>query len=202
MSIIFEGMDAVMQIIAAVTGGIIAGAVGWFVQYRMEKVRLDRVRNLFTVVVTDDLKNSINLYDLLIEDWRKSKTVWFRTINEFSDSRDIYYRNKDWITLISDQELRRKILQYYRRSGNHLTQLQNAQQRVYDIQRNYRELVRGNHLDRAMAEDEAEREAVKMMANEAKELADLLDSLLPSLVNQLIQFRADADSIQKELENL
>lgn len=62
----------------------------------------------------------------LAEDWENSKIVWFSTINEIDASRHTYNKNSDWIALIKDDDLRKKIAQYYRRSANHLLQLRNA----------------------------------------------------------------------------
>lgn len=188
-----------MEILATVIGGFLAAGTGWFVQSRIEKARMDRLKTLFIVVLKDDLSNSITLYDQLSDDWTKSQIVWFTTINEFSDSRDIYVRNKDWIALIADQNLRQKILLYYRRSANHLLQLQNAQQRKYDIQRHYNALVREFQLHQGVAEDDAKKEAKNSMANEAVEL-DSIERQLPTLIQQLGRFKIDAQSILDSLE--
>jgi hypothetical protein len=130
-----------MEILAAILGGFLAAGAGWFLQTRLENTRLNRLRTLLLVGMRDDLNNAIELFNRLSDDWDKSKVVWFTSINEFAESREVYVKNKDWIALLHNDDLRVKILRYYRRSANHILQLQNSQQRKYDIQRKYNEPV-------------------------------------------------------------
>jgi hypothetical protein len=126
-----------MDILSAIVGGFLAAGTGWFLQTRLEASRQKKIKELLLIGMSDDLRNSLELYVRLEEDWEKSRVIWFTTINELTESRHIYTNNKDWITLIKNEELRKNILKYYRKSANHLIQLQNTQQRKYDIQNRF-----------------------------------------------------------------
>ena len=116
-----------MEILAAILGGFLSSGGGdGYLQTRLENTRLKRTRTLLLVGMRDDLNNAIELFNRLSDDWDKSKTVWFTTINEFARSREVYVKNKDWIVLLHDDDLRVKILRYYSRSANHVLQLQNS----------------------------------------------------------------------------
>lgn len=191
-----------MEIIATVIGGFLAAGTGWFLQWRLEKSRLNRLKKLFLVGIKDDLNNSLELYNRLIEDWEKTQIIWFTTLNEFNESREVYVRNKDWITLLPDESTRKKILQYYRRSANHLVQLQNAQQRKYDITQKFNQLTAQLYATRKatvikvnLPLQDAKNEALLLMEDEATEMKNLGDKHLPELVHKLERFRTEAKDI-------
>lgn len=188
-----------MEILAAILGGFLAAGAGWFLQTRLENTRLKRLRTLLLVGMRDDLNNAIELFGRLSDDWDKSGIVWFTTINEFTESREVYVKNKDWITLLHSDDLRVKILRYYRRSANHILQLQNSQQRKYDIQRKYNELVLDlRRQDAVSSLEEISARAVKLLDAEGQELA-FLNEQLRKLIQQLDRFKVDAQEILKEI---
>jgi hypothetical protein len=139
------------------------------------------------------------LFNRLSDDWDKSKVVWFTTINEFAESREVYIKNKDWISLLHNDDLRVKILRYYRRSANHILQLQNSQQRKYDIQRKYNELVLDlRRQDPATPIEDISAMAIRLLDAEDHELG-FLNEQLPKLIQQLDRFKSDAQEILKEI---
>ena len=188
-----------MEILAAILAGFLAAGTGWFLQTRLENTRLKRLRTLLLVGMRDDLNNAIELLGRLSDDWDKSGVIWFTTINEFTESRAVYVNNKDWITLLHNDDLRIKILRYYRRSANHILQLQNSQQRKYDIQRKYHELVLDLRRQEPTAStEEISASAVKLLDTEDRELG-FINEQLPKLIQQLDRFKADAQEILKEI---
>jgi hypothetical protein len=160
------------------------------------KKRIARLRKLYTTGIVDDLTNSLSLYERLADDWRRSHTVWFTTLNELTDSRHTYTNNRDWIVLFDNEETRRRLAGYYRKSAGHLLQLQNAQSRVYAIQNSFNSLVQNLQLRRPeFTLDQARQAAVPLMPAESAELANLLDKTIPELVNGLEALRADAREV-------
>jgi len=189
-----------MEIIAAIIGGFLAAGTGWFLQVRLEASRLDRLKRLLFLGMTDDLRNSIELYDRIAEDWEKSKIIWFNLITELFESRHIYTNNKDWITLIEDENLRKEIFQYYRKSANHLLQLQNSQQRKYDIQNRFNMLVQDLRIrNPQLSLQDAQNNISTTMVAENNEL-NYLDQQIPDLVNGLGRYKANANSILDRLK--
>ena len=64
--------SAVDQIIAALVGGFLAAGTGWFLQNRLEASRLQRLKQLLIIGISDDMKSSAELYDRVIDEWEKS----------------------------------------------------------------------------------------------------------------------------------
>ena len=189
-----------MDILSAIIGGFLAAGTGWFLQTRLEAARLARTKQLFLLAITDDLTNSIELYDRIAEDWEKSRIIWFNLISEVSDSRHIFQNNKDWITLVTKEQLRKDILQYYRRSANHLLRLQNAQQRKYDIENRFDALVQDLRLQGpSLAPDAAEKTVAATMAKEFSELAGW-ETQISNLVNGITRYKSTAESILERLK--
>jgi hypothetical protein len=100
---------------------------------------------------------------------------------------------------LHNDDLRVKILRYYRRSANHILQLQNSQQRKYDIQRKYNELVLDlRRQDPTASIEDINGTAIRLLDAEDRELG-LLNEQLPKLIQQLDRFKADAQEILKEI---
>ena len=186
-------------IVSAIVGGFLAAGTGWLVQSRLEKSKISRLKNLLIVGITDDLTNSLELYDQISEGWERSRIVWFNLLSEIADSRHVYVNNRDSIVLLDDSELRTRILQYYRKSGNHLLSLQNAQQRTYDIQDKYNHAVESCQLqDRTLTLKQAKEIVVQTMSNEGSELTHWKEQL-PSLVAGIQRFKEEAHQIREDL---
>ena len=169
------------------------------VQSRLEKSRVSRLKKLLIVGITDDLTNSLELYDQIAEEWERSRIVWFNLLSEIVDSRHVYVNNRDSIVLLDDPKLRNRIFQYYRKSGNHLLSLQNAQQRTYDIQDRYNHAVQSHQLqDRTLTLEQAQQIVAQTMSNDGNELNHWKEQL-PSLVAGIQRFKDEAHQIREFL---
>ncbi len=158
-----------------------------------------RLEVLLVTGVKDDLVNSLDLYDRIAEDWEKGQIIWFNVINELEDSRQTYMNNRDSILLISDDRLRGDVIKYYRKSGMHLIQLRNTQQRKYDIQGRYdlaKQDLRLKNPD--LTDDDAHTIVVQAMGPEDKELTYIREQI-PTLVAGLERFKGDARSLLDRL---
>ena len=188
-----------MEIIATIIGGFLAAGTGWFVQSRIEKEKLRKHKALLITGITDDLNNSIDLYDKLSEEWERSRIVWFNILTELSESRHIYVNHRDSIIFIENVALRNRILQYYRKSGGHLLSLQNAQQRKYDIQNKCDLAIQNLRFQNpALEHDEAQKLVVDTMRSEDAELI-YWNEQLPVLVTGLQRYKSEAREILKDL---
>ncbi len=191
-----------MEILATILGGFLAACTGWFLQSRLEASRISHSRNLLIAGMTDDLSTSVELYDRVIEDWQKSHTVWFNLIDELFESRHVYTNNRDWLTLIPDNELRKTVYQYYRKSAQHLLQLRNAQQRKYDIDRIYKTQLQDFRIRNPGIDiEEAKRVVTDAMSAESNEL-DNLERGMPELVAGLNRHKNQANVILSKLPNI
>lgn len=180
------------EIIAAVVGGFLAAGTGWFLQSRLEASRQKRLAQLFVIGVRDDLKASVDLYDRLVDEWEKSQTVWFTTVNELRESRQTYQKNRDWLVLLKNESIRQRLFRYYHRSADHLAILENQQRRKYEIQAKLNELVRDIQLkDGSLSREAALKQAISVMHAEDQELVGL-NSLLPQNIQKLRDFKGEA----------
>jgi hypothetical protein len=185
----------VNELIAAVVGGFLAAGTGWFLQTRLEASRQRRLAQLFIIGVRDDLKSSVDLYDRLIDEWEKSQTVWFTTVNELRESRQTYQKNRDWLVLLKNETIRQKLFRYYHRSADHLTLVENQQRRKYQIQDKLNELIRDIQLrDSSLAREAAVAQAISVMHAEDQELVGI-NSSLPQNVRRLWDFKAEAKEL-------
>ena len=187
------------ELIAAVVGGFLAACTGWFLQYRLEASRQKRLAQLFIIGVRDDLKSSVDLYDRLMDEWEKSQTVWFTTVNELRESRQTYQKNRDWLVLLKNESIRQKLFRYYHRSADHLTLVENQQRRKYEIQAKLTELVRDLQLrDSTLARESAVTQGITLMHAEDQELVGINNSL-PQNVQKLRDFKSDAKELLTSL---
>ena len=183
------------EIIAAVIGGFLAAGAGWFLQWRLEASRLERLKHLLVIGITDDLKLSIDLYSRLIDEWDKSQTVWFTTLNELRGSRQTYLNNRDWLVLINDEPVRQKVLRYYHRSADHINLLENQQNRKYNIQAKLHEISRDILLRNSkLTLEKAQQQAIRAMHAEDQELVGL-NSLIPQNIQKVRDFKQEANEL-------
>lgn len=183
------------QIIAALVGGFLAAGTGWFLQNRLEASRLKRLKQLLIIGISDDLKSSTELYSRVIDEWEKSQIVWFTTLNELKESRQTYLKNRDWMVLIKDEELRQKLFKYYHRSADHINLLENQQRRKYDIQAKLNDVVRDLQLrNDVLAREQALEQAVHLMHAEDQELMGL-NTLIPQGIQRMRDCKGEAKEL-------
>lgn len=125
--------DQWVTILAAIVGGFLAGATGWFVSWRNDCRALKQKAGLFTRAIKDDLNKSKLLYKKIIEVLEKHNTVWLDTLGEIEASRDIYNKNKEWI-LVYSETLRNSISDYYYKSAIGIYYLRYLQNRKTEIE--------------------------------------------------------------------
>lgn len=187
------------EIIAAVVGGFLAAGTGWLLQNRQEASRIDRARKLMLIGLRDDLKSAVELYDRVLDEWEKSNIVWFTTLNELRESRQIYLKNRELLVLLDREDLRQKIFRYYHRSADHLNLLENQQHRKYDIQAKLNDVVRDLQLRNSeLPREQAFQQGIVLMHAEDQELAGI-NRLLPQNVQRVRDFKAEAKELLAEI---
>ena len=143
----------------------------------------------------------MTLYDKAIDEWDKTKTVWFSTLNEIRESRFAYQNNKDWIHVFEDSELRRRIFRYYLQSSERVTSLENQQRRKYEIEGRLNDVVRDiKQKDSSLSHENAVKVAVGYMQSESGEY-DNLQKFISESIGKLSEFKREAQEIAKILEN-
>lgn len=189
------------QIVAALIGGFLAAGTGWFLQWRLEASRLKRLKQLLIIGITDDLKSSVELYARVIDEWEKSQTIWFTTLNELRESRQTYLKNRDWMVLIKDETLRQKLFKYYHRSADHMNLLENQQRRKYEIQTKLNEVTRDIQLrNESLNREQALEQAIRVMHAEDQELIGL-NNFIPQNIQHARDYKDEAKELLNAFEN-
>jgi gas vesicle protein len=187
--------EIIAAIIGAVIGGFLAACAGLIVEWRKGVARENNLSRLFSTAITDDLKNSILLYEKIQEDWSKSSLIWFVTINELRKSRQTYEKYNEHVLLFKSPELRQRISKYYLRSETLISTLETMQNRKYFIDNKYKQtLIDIKIREGSLADEVVKAKAEELMKNEATELQWINDSI-PKSVNKL-------DSLITEAQNL
>ena len=187
-------------IVSTFLGAFLAAGTGYLFERRREKTRIEQTRNLLKTAIADDLKYVVSLYDKIAEEWDKTKTVWFATINEIRESRFTYQNNKDWIHVFENPELRRRIFRYYLQSAERMNNLEYQQRRKYEIESRFNDTIRDiKQKDPALSHDDAVKEAVSYMENENREY-DSLQKAIPDSIVKLSDFKREAQELVKLLE--
>ena len=187
------------QIIATLIGGFLAAGTGWFLQSRLEISRIRKTRNLLTTGICDDLNHSLSLYEKVEEEWGKTKTVWFSTLNELKESRQTYKDNKNWIVLFENTDVRKRIFKYYLKSAEIIDILEYQQRRKYELENKYNGLVSDIRLKNPTIEQkEASKLAISYMESENSEYLRLQDGI-PETVAKLGKFNGEAKDLIKIL---
>ncbi|MEO6696385.1 MAG: hypothetical protein ABIN45_00070 [Gammaproteobacteria bacterium] len=189
------------EIIAAVIGGFLAAGTGWFLQNRAEKDRTNKTRHLLTTAICDDLQHAITLYDKVDDEWEKTKTVWFATLNELRESRQTYQNSRDWIVLFKNADLRKKIFRYYLRSSDLINNLEYQQRRKYELETKFNDLVRDiKYKSPQLTQEDAMKVATSYMTQEDAEYHRLKESV-PENVKKLDKFKSEAKELVSELQH-
>jgi len=188
------------QYIAVLLGGFLAAGTGWFLQVRLEKSRQKVAKKLLTLGITDDLEQAIYLYDRISDEWDKSKTIWFSTLNELKESRQTYQNNKDWVVLYDEPDLRKQIFQYYLKSGFQINNLEYQQRRKYELEHKLNELIRDiKYRDGSISDSHAVALATNIMEAEHREYDNLQNSI-PEAVTKLKEFKGEAKDLKNRLQ--
>jgi len=190
------------QIIAAIVGGLIAASTGWFFERQREKARLSKIHNLLVTGICDDLQHSRDVYDKVSSEWEKSQTIWFSSLNELMASRQTYKNNRDWITLIENAELRKRVFQYYLQSEDIISALESQQKRKYELESKFNDLVRDLMINNPELEQQQARDiAISYMQNEDREYRGLVD-LIPETVLKLKEYKSQAWDLLNDLKKM
>lgn len=188
------------QLLAAFFGGFFAAGTGWFLQVQLEKSRLKRAKKLLTLGITDDLEQAIHLYDRVGDEWDKSQTIWFSSLNELKESRQTYQNNKDWILVYEDADLRKQIFQYYLKSADRINTLEFQQRRKYEIAQKLHELTRDiQYRDNTIKHEQAIQLAISLMEAENREYNNLQTSI-PEAVKKLKEYKSEAKDLMSKLK--
>ena len=179
---------------SVVLGGAVTGAIGWFITWHKDYRFLKRQIRLFKKAIVDDLKKSVLLYNKVKDEWNKSSTVWFVTLDEIVASRRIYEKYNDHVLNLPDN-IRDRITDYYLQSANIIAGLKIQQARKYELDNIYNRLYRdASILYPNFGSEELNSYVLTIMANEVQEYNYLNDNL-PKTVTELDNLRNEASRI-------
>lgn len=190
-------------IVAAIIGGFLAGGTGYLLDRKREEEKANLIKRLLVAGITDDLQHSLTLYEKIAEEWDKSRTIWFSTLNELKESRRTYQNNKDWVTLLEDQELRSTIFRYYLRSADVINSLEYQQSRLYELERRYNELLRDIKLKSPeLSHEQASALATSYVQQEDLEYRNLTGVRIPETVAKLSEYKGAAKDLLRALSKV
>lgn len=188
------------EIVAAVIGGFLAAITGYIIERYREKSKLRQLKALLCIGIEDDLRNSVELYDKLLEDYEKTQVVWHATINELKESRQIYQNSKDWITLFKDDAFRKRVFRYYHRSTDLLSGLQYSEQRKYELNQKIRELARSiRQNDPTCSEPDADVLSRQYLSDDVRALA-WTEGTIPKDLAKLKEYCQEAKALLVYIE--
>lgn len=188
-------------ILASVIGGLLAAGTGWLLDWQRQRAFLRRTKQLFLTGILDDLHHSLTLYDTIQDEWEKSKTVWFSSLNELRESRQTYVTHKDSVVLIDSPDARKRLFRYYLKTNELVNQLEYQQQRIYEIQRRFRELHNNVSLNqRELTQEQVGALVFRIMSDENTEFTNT-QAALPSTIEKLRSFKSDCLELINELKS-
>lgn len=188
-------------ILASVIGGLLAAGTGWLLDWQRQLAIMRRARQLFVTGILDDLQHSLTLYDKIEDEWEKTKTVWFSTLNELRESRQTYITHKDSVLLLDSPDIRKRLFRYYLKTNELVSQLEYQQQRIYEIQRRFRELHNNVSINQPdLNQDQVGTLVFQIMKDEHGEFTNTQASL-PATVEKLKSYKTDASELANELKN-
>lgn len=187
-------------IVSTFVGAFLAAGTGYLFEQKRESTRMAQARKLLKTAIADDLKYVVSLYDKIGDEWDKTKTVWFATLNEIRESRFTYQNNKDWIHVFDDPELRRRIFRYYLQSAERMNNLEYQQRRKYEIEARFNDTIRDiKQKDPTLSHDAAVKATTSYMENENHEY-DNLQKSIPDSISKLSEFKREAQELTKLLD--
>jgi hypothetical protein len=187
-------------IVSTFIGAFLAAGTGYLFERRRENARMVQARKLLKTAIADDLKYAVSLYDKVVEEWDKTKMVWFATLNEIRESRFTYQNNKDWIHVFDDSELRRRIFRYYLQSAERVNNLEYQQRRKYEIEARFNDTIRDiKQKEPSLSHDDAGKAAISYIENESREYGNLQKSI-PDSIGKLSEYKHEAQELTKYLE--
>lgn len=124
-----------IYIIPTIVGGFLAASA----VYLNNLLELNKKKKYFLLAIKDDLENCVILYQRVMDEWSKSSTVWFVTLDEVMASRKPIQQHHDFL-LTFPKNIRRRVNDYYLRSENIVSGLKVQQLRKYDLDKQYWEL--------------------------------------------------------------
>ena len=108
----------------------------------------------------------------------KTKIVWLATLTELRESRQTYEKNKDWIVIFEDADIRKRVFRYYLRSSDLINSLEYQQRRKYELEGKFNDLVRDIKVKTPeLSLDQARETAISFMQQESDEYRGLEASL-------------------------
>ncbi len=187
-------------VVSTFIGAFLAAGTGYLFERHREDARLSETRNLLKTALVDDLKYVISLYDKVGEEWEKTKTIWFSTLNEIRESRFAYQNNKDLLHVFDDSELRRRIFRYYLQSAERINNLEYQQRRKYEIEARFNDTIRDvKQKTTSLSHDEAVKIAIGYMESENNEYINL-QNRIPEWIGKLSESKREAQELAKCLD--
>jgi len=133
--------EIVAALAGAVVGAFISAHVGWRYQQRQIEAQEQSKKSLLVSGLIHDLEASIGLYQKLQQEYGSQQVIPLWTIRELIDARQFYNRNRDWLILVEDKELRHRIAGYFRTSANDIDVLNNNEELSMNLSKEFSTIV-------------------------------------------------------------
>lgn len=187
-------------IIGAIIGGFLATCSGIYLNYKQLNTNRKNMRDVFFLIIEDDLNNSIPLYDRIKEIGRNQKYVNFESLNEIRYSRKIYEKYIENVALIKPCSLRKKIFDYYLKSGALIDKLENFQRIIYTHQEAIKDTKRFIALNKT--KESISEEMFNSLTKENNEQISFFFNAIQAEVGNLDNFKIEAKFILQDLRDI
>lgn len=185
----------------ALIGAIISGFGAFFLaNYQDNKLNNNR-KNLFIIVIIDNLKASLPIFKQLTETWGKSEIILFEHTIELKELRKIYNKYIENIIYFPD-ELRKQIYDYYIKTDKLIIILESFQNRRHYLVNQYQEKLKEIITKKPGIDGKTlDIEALSFMQPENHEYKILKDEIEKKL-NELEVYHLHAIKIIEKLNKL
>jgi hypothetical protein len=194
-------IEIVSAVIGAVVGGFLAAGAGLLVEYRKNVSREKKLRALFKTAIIDDLKNSLNLYEKIQEEWSKSNLIWFVTLDEIRKSRRIYEKFYEHILLFKSEDLRQKVFKYYQKSETLIASLGELQKEKYRVDNERKNLLTRIRAQTPSISDEAINGQVKEAMKDDQIAIQWVNDELTRSINKLNNIIGEAQNLLDKISS-
>jgi len=194
-------VEQIWQALLTILGGLIAGGVGLFVNWKDDIRKNKNLRKQFITGICDDLDISLHLFDKVSDEFEKTKEIWLLTLKEFRESRQTYRNNNGLIITFDDEKLRKDIFKYYNRTEEIINRLEYQQQRKMAIEdkiniASFTFMSQNTDLNQEKAIEIAK----EYHRAEYNEYLSVINNI-PGTIQKLKEFKSDARDLMRRLKD-
>ena len=191
-------IGGVIGIVGIIVGAVITGFIAHWLSKGQEKRSWNSRRKLFASAILVDMEQSIALYEKIINDWKKTSTVWYEDTAELKEYRIIYEKYMEHILQFSP-EIMERIIKYYAKTKYLILNLESSQRRKYELFKVYQTILKSlKQSQPGISDENANKLASELAKDEDMEFA-AINKGIENNITKLVEFKNEASSILDKL---